>query len=284
MVLIQASPACKTKGKVYRYLFPFSASLLKTLSIPPDFSLIPFGRITICHGYPENRIFEKSREMKIFKMKKIISLSIMLLICFLSFAKNNSNLLLDSKLPNKPLPGSLCEIYKKMNPEILKNKDDEKKIQEHLTESASDIRAYLKEKYGEDLNDLDDQGVLLTGLAVIPFEERDLAPKEPIDGQPKGSMDPGQAFGCFMEAVGTIAGISALVKNFVNLWNSGATISTVIGLAKSIIGKACAWFAVGWAVLKFGECVGWWYQVPDNSGNSDPNPIINHTLPKEIIE
>lgn len=125
-----------------------------------------------------------------------------------------------------------------------------------------------------------DELIIVTGLSLIPFEERDLQPKEPIDGQPQGAMDPGTAFNCLMDAIGAVAGIAGLVKDFVTMWNSGAAVTTVIRFARNMIGKACAWFAVGWAVVEFGECVGWWHQVAlDNGVKYEYGPVTKDPLP-----
>lgn len=60
------------------------------------------------------------------------------LICYASSSKSNSNTFINPELPKKPLASSLSEMYKKLNPEILKEKEDEKKIQEHLAPFAND--------------------------------------------------------------------------------------------------------------------------------------------------
>jgi hypothetical protein len=65
-------------------------------------------------------------------------------------------------------------------------------------------------------------------------------------------------FDCVMEAIGVGLGISGMVSNFVTLWNEGASISTVFGVVKNIFRTYVGWFMVGWAVYKFGGCIGWW--------------------------
>ena len=61
-----------------------------------------------------------------------------------------------------------------------------------------------------------------------------------------------------MTAIGAVKGIAGMVSNFVSMWNSGASVSTVLGVVKNIFRTAVGWFGVGWAVYEFGDCIGWW--------------------------
>jgi hypothetical protein len=114
-----------------------------------------------------------------------------------------------------------------------------------LNQKATEIRNYISNRYHEDLSNLSNIEVIVMGLIGIPFESRDNLP---------GYQTNAQIFDCMMTAVGASLGISALIS----LWNSGASFSTVLGTLKSILRVSYGWFAVGYAVYKFGQCVHWW--------------------------
>jgi len=89
----------------------------------------------------------------------------------------------------------------------------------------------------------------MLGVVMVPFESRDMMP---------GYMSYEQMFRCMMNAIGAVSGIGLMVNNFVTLWNSGASAATLLSTVKSIFKISAGWFAVGWAVYEFGDCVGWW--------------------------
>ncbi|HNU87155.1 MAG TPA: hypothetical protein PKJ94_02650 [Ferruginibacter sp.] len=120
---------------------------------------------------------------------------------------------------------------------------------EVLNQKATEIRNYIAAKYYEDLSSLSNLEVVMLGVVMVPFESRDMMP---------GYMSYEQMFRCMMNAIGAVSGIGLMVNNFVTLWNSGASAATLLSTVKSIFKISAGWFAVGWAVYEFGDCVGWW--------------------------
>lgn len=116
---------------------------------------------------------------------------------------------------------------------------------EVLNQKATEIRNYIAVKYYEDLSNLSNAEVIVLGIIMVPFESRDNIP---------GIISNQQAFDCMMTAIGVATGISYLYS----LWTSGASTATILGTLKSILKFGAGWFAVGYGVWKFGECVGWW--------------------------
>jgi hypothetical protein len=114
-----------------------------------------------------------------------------------------------------------------------------------LAQKATEIRNFIASKYYEDLSNLTDIDVIVLGIMLVPFERRELS---------QGFAPNQKAFDCMMTAVGAATGIGALVA----AWNSGASVSTILSVLKSIIRISYGWFAVGYAVYSFGDCVGWW--------------------------
>jgi hypothetical protein len=156
----------------------------------------------------------------------------------------------------KPVPGynSVAEIFRTIDPKILpKNAVDPTEgnftsnpaYVEVLNQKAAEIRNYIAVKYREDLSNLTNIEVITLGLIIVPFESREMSP---------GYMNNEQIFDCMMVAIGAATGINALIS----MWNSGATVGTILGTLKSILRVSYGWFAVGYAVYKFGSCVHWW--------------------------
>ena len=84
---------------------------------------------------------------------------------------------------------------------------------------------------------------------MVPFESREMLP---------GSVSNNQIFECMMDAIGSVAGIAGMARDFATMWNSGASVATLLRTVKNIFKISAGWFAVGWAVYEFGDCVGWW--------------------------
>jgi len=157
-------------------------------------------------------------------------------------------------VPVKPMTGynSIAEILRTIDPNILPHspiQPTEGELQstyiEVLNQKAGYIRNYILSKYQEDLSNLSNKEIIVLGLIIVPFESREIFP---------GLVTNEEAFDCMMTAIGAATGISALIS----LWKSGATVSTVLSTLKNILKVSYGWFAVGYAVYKFGDCVGWW--------------------------
>lgn len=86
-------------------------------------------------------------------------------------------------------------------------------------------------------------------MVIVPFESREMFP---------GFVSNETIFRCMMSAIGAVAGLGEMARNFTALWNSGASVRTLLSTVKSIFKISAGWFAVAWAVYDFGDCVGWW--------------------------
>lgn len=116
---------------------------------------------------------------------------------------------------------------------------------EVLNQKATEIRNYIAAKYYEDLSNLSNAEVIVLGIIMVPFEQRDTY---------AGRISNQQAFDCMMTAIGVASGIYALYS----LWTSGASTASILATLKSILKFGYGWWMVGYGVWKFGECVGWW--------------------------
>ena len=201
-------------------------------------------------GLLKNRLKERQSRRK--KMKTLLLILINMMI---------STLILGSSfiLPPKTVStyNSIEDILKTIDPAILPKFPYEQQFAKDtgtnanvnfivvLNQKAQEIRNYISAKYGEDFGNLPSINVIILGIAMVPFEQRDML---------TGRVSYEQAFGCMMTALSGATGISALVS----AWNSGATASTILSTLKSILKVSYGWFAVGYAVYQFGDCVGWW--------------------------
>lgn len=145
---------------------------------------------------------------------------------------------------------SIEDILRTIDPNILPHtpyQSDElySPYIEVLDQKANDIRNYVISKYGEDLSNLTNKEVIVLGLIMIPFEARDAV---------AGRISNEQAFDCMMTAIGVATGLNALYS----LWTTGASTATILSTLKAILKFGGGWFAVGYGVWKFGQCVGWW--------------------------
>lgn len=118
---------------------------------------------------------------------------------------------------------------------------------EVLNQKGNELRSYISTEYGENLSQFSNSDMILIGLILIPFEERDFQ-----------RLSNGQAFSCLMGAIGAVLGIGSLVREFSAAWSGGLTARSLISIIGRMAGTYLAWFMVGWAVKEFGECVGWW--------------------------
>jgi K+-transporting ATPase A subunit len=178
-------------------------------------------------------------------MKRLFIITISLLVSLNIFGYSIPKSLKAAKPYN-----SVADILRTIDPSILPHapaEPDELNAPyiQVLNQKAGEVRNYVAMKYYEDLSDLSNMDVIVLGIAIIPFEERDIYP---------GRVSNEQAFSCMIDAVGTLFLAGALIS----LWNEGASTSTILSVLKSIIKTSSGWFMVGWGVYKFGDCVGWW--------------------------
>lgn len=67
-----------------------------------------------------------------------------------------------------------------------------------LNQKAGEIRNYVAVKYNEDLSELSNKDVIVLGLIMVLFEERDSY---------AGRISNQQAFDCMMTAIGVASGV-----------------------------------------------------------------------------
>lgn len=182
-------------------------------------------------------------------MKTITLISIVLLISstMFGFALNTPKRVLNTS--------SIEEILRTIDPNILPHVPGEEQFGEGdnlnsnytivLNEKALEIRNYIAIKYSEDLSNLSNIDIITLGIILVPFEQRDMF---------LGRVSNAQAFSCMMGAIGTATGISSLIS----AWNEGGSASTILSVLRTILGVSYGWFAVGYGVYQFGDCVGWW--------------------------
>ena len=284
-------PGLQNKGQGLQVTVSFFRLPTQNISIPTDFiSLIPFGRYTICHGYPENRIFEKSREkFNFIEMKKIIlKTSLLLMASIFSFINNiEAQEITKFNDDNEAYVKLLEKTSLDVNDILLKAKPAEMSLDDYranLIEGKMELAKEYQENVLKACTPLADYGYQLAKLNNIETSTDDMSTHlgyAAINARTFGFKIPdvtinesltwGEVGTCALGAIGVSAGWAFSGSNATK-WTISALTKAFSAAASKFLGP----IGVGIAVATFAYCLlveSQDYQVPEPS--DDPKDFKN---------
>jgi hypothetical protein len=162
-----------------------------------------------------------------------------------------------SSLFTKPVSipeGQLLALYQNLDPKILQSEDQDAQ-EKYLLSFNPLIVEYLNKYYKENLTDyfeMDDAMIFLSGFFIGHFEEFEKLELD-LDASVNNPI-----LDCLGEAIGIGKGASNLFQAYKDLIKNGAKWDKVWPFIKSGIKRYVGWIGAGYAIYKFGDCMGWW--------------------------
>ena len=153
----------------------------------------------------------------------------------------------------QPLAGGLIELYKGLDGETLRSKD-ESVVARYLQTVTPEIVDYVRKAYGEDLEELtggNPANIFFYGFLIAHYEASAIAGK--MGPEPGGDLED-----CLKQAVSAITGITLVVQTYHEMLQAGANFTTVMNFLKKFIKNKLSWFTAAWAIYEFGGCMKWW--------------------------
>ena len=150
--------------------------------------------------------------------------------------------------------GQLLALYQNLEPRILESEDQEEQ-EKYLISFNPIIVEYVSKYHKVNLTDffeMDDAMIFLSGFFIGHFEELEKLELDMNTTVNHPILD------CLGEAIGVGKGASNLFQAYKDLIKEGVKWDKVWSFVKNGIRRYVGWIAAGYAIYKFGDCMGWW--------------------------